>query len=211
MKDIVILGAGGHGKVILDACLSSDRTVKGFLDMDVHADGPFGYPILGPDDLLQDRAFRESVDVIVGSGLPKIHRKITHAAAELGASFATIAHASAILSQEAELSPGCFVNAGVVINAGTVIGDHCIINTRASIDHDCQLSSFVNVAPGVVMAGGVTCGNGVFIGAGAVICPQVTLGENVVVAAGAVVTTDISPGQTVGGIPAKPMEKADTH
>lgn len=205
MLEVVIIGAGGHAKVVLDACLSSGMPVRGFLDRTDAVTGPRALPILGGDDLLNDDSFRAGIAVMVGIGLPKPHRRVTDAALAAGARFARVIHASAIVSDTVEIGTGTFVNAGAVINADTRIADHCIVNTRVSIDHDCELGEFVNIAPGAVLAGGVRCGEGVFVGAGATVGPGVALGKGAVVASGAAVLHDVPPNTTVGGVPAKPI------
>ncbi len=199
MKDIVILGAGGHAKVLFDACRSSGRTVRGFLDADPAGPGLFGVPVLGTDDMLSDDGFLDRVEVAVGLGLPHVHRRVTQRCIDAGAAFAQVTHASVTISDFVEIGAGSFVNAGAIINAATRVGRHCIVNTRVSIDHDCVLGDFVNIAPGAVLAGEVRCADGVFIGTGAAIGPGITIGQDAVIGAGAIILRDVDAGAKIVG------------
>ena len=206
-KDIAILGAGGHASVVVDACRSSGRRIRGLIAPDrIPGTTALGVEVLGDDALLDDSAFASTVEVFIGVGSPEAHRRISNRCVERQLAFATVVHASAVMSPSSTIAPGTFVNAGVIINAGARIASHCILNTGASIDHDCRLDRFTIVAPGAVLCGGVECGEAVFVGAGAIILPSVRLGAGATIAAGAVVLADVEPGATVAGTPARAIK-----
>jgi sugar O-acyltransferase (sialic acid O-acetyltransferase NeuD family) len=197
-KPIVILGAGGHGKVLFDICRESGQPVRGFLDDDV-AEPVHGLPILGNDALLDDTAFLAAHRFALGVGERAIHKRLARLVAGKGGELATLVHPAAILSQSVEIGAGTVVMAGAVINIDARIGGYCIVNTRASIDHDCLLGAGVQISPGATLAGGVNCGENVYIGSGATILPSVKIGAGAYVGAGATVNRDLPADRTVVG------------
>ncbi len=195
-KPIVIMGAGGHGKVLFDICRETGRDVGGFLDQNVEGE-VHGLPVLGNDTMLDDAGFVSAHDFVLGIGNPALHKRLSALIVEKGGALATLVHPAATISQSVSLGSGCAVMAGVVINIDAQIGDNCIINTRASIDHDCRLGNDVQICPGATLAGVVECGDDVFVGAGATILPTVKIGARTVVGAGALVNRDIPADKTV--------------
>lgn len=197
-KPIVILGAGGHGKVLFDICRVSGHEVRGFLDEGVS--GPVhDLPVLGGDAMLSDPAFVAAHTFALGVGEQTIHKRLTELVLENNGTLATLVHPAATLSQSVTLGEGTVVMAGAVINIDTRVGAHCIINTLASIDHDCVLGDGVQICPGATLAGGVQCGDDVFIGSGATILPSVTIGARTFVGGGATVNKDLPADKTVYG------------
>lgn len=198
-KPIVILGAGGHGKVLLDICRCAGVKVRGFLDGAVDGE-VHGHPVLGDDGMLDDPRFVKAHRFAVGVGDREIHRRLSALVAERNGALATLVHPSAVLAESVEVGPGTVVMAGAVINIDTKVGANGIVNTRASVDHDCTLGDGVQVGPGATLAGGVTCGDGVFIGSGATVLPSVTIGSGTFVGAGATVNRDLPADKTVVGV-----------
>lgn len=203
-KPVVILGAGGHGKVLLDICLASGRPVAGFLDKDPNLPPDIhGSPVLGDDGLLDDAAFVAAHAFVLGVGGVALRRNLIGRLEAAKAPVATLVHPSAIVSEYAEIGSGSTVHAGAVVCIDAKIGAHCAINTGASVDHDCVLEDGVQVGPGASLAGGVTCGQDVFVGTGASILPNVTVGENAVIGAGSSAARDVPANVTVYGVPAR--------
>jgi len=207
---LIIVGAGGHGRVVMDAVLASHQIYGEavFADDDERMRG---IEILG-------RPIEVPISACVGSGM-RFHTAIGSNAArrlwndrllQLGASPVNIAHPSARISSHAELAPGVFVAAGAVIGPLARIGRCAIINHGAVVDHDCILGDYVHVAPNATIGGSAKIGVGVLIGAGANILPGVSIGDDAIVGAGAVVIADVPARAVVGGIPAKLLKETRT-
>jgi sugar O-acyltransferase (sialic acid O-acetyltransferase NeuD family) len=199
-KGIVILGAGGHGKIVLDICLVSNLPVHGFIDGGKDAGEIIhGTPVLGGDELLQDTVFVEQVSFVVGVGDPRLHRKITEQVTQCGGLFETLQHPSATVSPRAKVGEGTVINAGAVINIDARIGRHCILNTRSSVDHDCVVEDSCQICPGATLAGGVHCEQRVYVGSGATVLPFVRIGTGSVIGSGVTVIKDVASDVTLIG------------
>ncbi|MDD9907337.1 MAG: acetyltransferase [Rhodospirillaceae bacterium] len=209
-KPIVIVGAGGHGKVLLDICRTSGGRVAGFLDADSALPPQLhGVPILGSDELLGDRSFVAAHAFVLGVGETAIRSRLSVHLEQANAALATLVHPSAAVSELASIGSGTTVHAGAIVNIDAKIGTHCVVNTGASVDHDCTLSDGVQVGPGATLAGGVTCQQNVFVGTGASILPNVTIGRDAIVGGGSSVAKDVPEGVTVYGVPARIVRPAE--
>jgi len=201
-KPVIIYGAGGHGKVVLDALLRSGRAITGFVDDDPQRAGGdhCGYPVAAqPGDLDPPGA----AELVVAIGDAVSRQRATARVEELGYRLATAVHPTAVLAGGARLAPGAMVMANAVVNPDASIGRGAIVNTGAIVDHDCTIGDFAHVAPGARLAGGVSVGARALVGVGASVIPGVSIGADAVVAAGAVVVTDVEDGMKVAGIPAR--------
>ncbi|UCC72977.1 MAG: acetyltransferase [Gemmatimonadota bacterium] len=203
-KPVVVYGAGGHGKVVLDALELSGRDVAGFVDDDPQRAGAThcGYPVAAR---LGDLGSEEKVVVVVAIGDAVSRGRVTAELERLGYGLATVVHPSAVLAPDVSVGPGAMVLAAAVINPGVRVGRGAIINTGTVVDHDCAIGDFAHVAPGACLAGGVSVGSGALVGIGAVVLPGVKIGADAVVGASAVVVGDVGDGVTVAGVPAKPV------
>lgn len=135
----------------------------------------------------------------------KLHQELK----EKGLMPITLAHHTAFISQNAKIGKGSQVMAGSVISSEVEIGQDCIINTNATVDHESFLESGVEIAPGATLCGLVNVGINGFVGAGATVLPRVQIGSDAIVGAGAVVTKNVEKGQTVVGVPAKPIKYSE--
>ncbi|MCT7968539.1 acetyltransferase [Laspinema sp. D1] len=202
---VYVLGAGGHGRVVVDALLANGFAIAGILD--AHASLThlvLGVPILGGDEYL-DNVSSTHLFLVNGLGAnPKTFRRrnLFRGMKSRGFRFKSFKHPSAIVSNAIDIQEGCQVMAGVVIQTGVTLEENVVINTRASIDHDCIIRSHAFIAPGSVLCGHVTVASSAFIGAGAVVIPNIHIGENAIVGAGAVVTKPVQDGWIVAGNPA---------
>lgn len=199
---LVIVGCGGHGRVVLDCALAAGRVVAGFLDHVPAASMVDGFPVLGGDEMLDKADFLASHAIIAAMGNQVVRRRVSLQVAAGNGRLATIIHPGAMVSPKARIDAGTIVVAGAIINTGAQIGRFCIVNTNASIDHDCVLADGVQICPGATLAGGITCGEDVFIGSGAVLLPNLRIGDRAVIGAGSVVLADIPADVTVVGNPA---------
>ena len=204
---ILILGAGGHAKVVADILLSQAIDVLGFLDDDpaVWQTQPMGLPVLGAIDTFAAYA---PTGLVLGIGSNQVRQQIVR---RLGAAAAPLwisaVHPSAAVSPTVCIGKGAVVMAHTVINADARLGNHVIVNTAATIDHDCILGDYCHVAPGTHLAGGVQVGSGALIGIGAVVTPYRSIGAWATVGAGATVIRDVAAETTVVGTPARELTK----
>ena len=194
MKKTLVLGAGGHAKVVAEVLRCLDRPVDGFVSPDYEKGSDFFHSsIIGDDgDVLQWQSEQISLYNGIGS-LPSntLRWRVANKMRKHGYTFNRIVHPSAIVAKDVSLEEGVQVMAGVVIQPETTIGQDSIINTSASIDHDCVIGKKCHIAPSVACSGGVEIGDGTHIGTGAVITQGVKIGIGCVVAAGSVVYRDL--------------------
>ena len=205
-KPVIIIGAGGHGKVLLDTLLDMGTQVIGFLDNDAALQGKeiFGIPILGKDEEIV-RYQSDEVKLVngIGSvGMATLRRNVYEKFKAKGSHFRQVIHPSAVISQRTVLEEGVQVMAGAVINIGSRIGEDTIINTRASVDHDCRIGKHAHIAPGVTLSGGVSVGDETLIGMGSSVIQGIGIGSRTVVGAGSLVIRNILDSVTVFGVPA---------
>jgi sugar O-acyltransferase (sialic acid O-acetyltransferase NeuD family) len=209
MQRLLIVGASGHAKSVLEAVGASQAfEVIGLLDDRVPGDTVLhGARVLGPTALLETLAARENCDVLVAIGdnavrwqlMTRIRQSVPTVR------FATVVHPSAVVATPADIGEGTVVLAGAVIGPGTTIGPFVIVNTRAGIDHDCVLEAGVSIAPGVTMGGNCRIGSRTAVSIGAVVGHGRSIGEDTVIGAGAVVLRDIGDRVVAYGTPARPV------
>lgn len=202
---IGIMGAGGHGRVVLDLILESRRMEPaGFFDQRTGGEGPCGWPILGNETSLVENWPGFGLDgVVVAIGDNRTRRRIFEKLAAAGLPLVTLIHRRAQVSRFARLGRGTVICAGAVVGPGAVIGDNCIINTRASVDHDCLVKDHAHLCPGSVLAGTVTVGEEAMLGTGTVVIPGITIGNRTITGAGSVVIRDLPDDLLVAGVPAR--------
>lgn len=202
MSGLLVLGAGGHAKVVADIILAQGFPLVGFLDDDPQTWGGkrLNYPVLGYIDTyahygadalalgIGDNQAREQVVQRLGVGHYFLHSAV---------------HPSATISAYAWLGQGVVIAARAVINPDSELGHYAILNTGATVDHDCIIGEYAHLAPGTHLAGGVTVGRGALIGVGASVAPGCRIGEWAVIGAGAAVVCDIPDRVTAKGVPAR--------
>lgn len=193
-----IYGAGGHGKVVLDAMQNSGLQADAFID-DADLFRWMDLPVLRPATL--DGILPTAIHLAIGncSARETISKGLS------GAEFISIFHPKASVSPSALIKEGTFIAANAVIGPDAIVGAHCIINHNAVVDHDCIVGDFCHIAPQVSLGGGVNVGRGVLVGAGSIVLPGLVIGDYAVIGAGAIVTKNVAPGQTVVGNPAHPI------
>lgn len=204
-KKLLVIGAGGHSKVVIDAALRSGHwTVVGLIDDagDRAGQKVLGFPVLGPSKKLAELV-QPRICAIVAVGSNGARLRLQGMVTALGIEVATIVHPSATVASSVAIGAGAVVMAGAVINADSVIGDGVIVNTGATVDHDCRLGDFCHVAPGATLCGGVSIGARALVGVGAAIVPGVVVGSDCVIGAGAAVLKSVSDGVRAVGVPAR--------
>jgi sugar O-acyltransferase (sialic acid O-acetyltransferase NeuD family) len=211
MENILIFGAGGHGKVIVDIVEKQGvYQILGILDPNKKPGELFcGYPVLGGDETVGRHASKASRGIIA-VGENSIRARVTKHVSEIHPAFAFVSavHPSAVLGKDVAIGPGSVVMAGVVINSGSRIGSHCVLNTRCSLDHDGLLGDFAQIAPGATLGGNVRVGEHAFVGLGASVIHEKKIGEHAVVGAGAVVIRDVPSYSVAVGVPARVIKRA---
>ncbi|MCA5014443.1 MULTISPECIES: NeuD/PglB/VioB family sugar acetyltransferase [unclassified Enterococcus] len=201
MKSLVIIGDGGHSKVVreiaqrmgcyeLIAVLDEKYTEKNKIG-DIEQNSIEQVLTYNKD---QTEFFCAIGDIFVRRQLMECYKNLR---------WAILIDPSAIVSKQTAIFPGTLIGANVVINSAAVIHSGCILNTAAVIEHDCIISAFCNISPRAILCGDVTVGSGSLIGAGAVVNPGITIGMDVLVGSGSVVVKNVSNNQTVMGVPAR--------
>ena len=205
---VLIPGAGGHGKAVLDLILAHDGwRAAGVVDAAPKASTLLGVPVLGDESVLPGLA-RSGI----GLAHPAIGNNAQRVAAAgrltaAGFALPALLHPSVIISHAASIADGVAVLARAVIGPDARIGRLALVNTGAIIEHDCIIEEAAHIAPGAVLAGGVLIGAGAMVGAGAVIRPGVIVGMGAIIGAGAAVLADVPAWSTVAGVPARPLHQ----
>lgn len=206
MKPVIVLGGGGHAKVVVEALLLNGQNVIGFTDPNQRP-SILGVPWLGNDRSLEKFA---KEGILLANGLGSggdntIRKQLFNDCKSKGYSFAHVIHPSAILSSTLILEEGVQIMAGSVIQAGVKIGSNTIVNTRSTVDHDTAIGRHVHIAPGAILAGSVKVEEDVQVGAGAVVIQGLIIGKGSIVGAGAVVVKNVDEAVKVAGVPARCM------
>ena len=204
---VLILGAGGHARVLIDALLASSALIAGIVDPDPMLAGAtvLGVPVLGGDEIVCNYS-PDEILLVNGLGsirLPQRRQEVFERFSATGYSFAPVVHPSAVIAADVELAEGVQIMAGAVVQTGCHIGANAIVNTRASVDHDCVIGDHSHIAPGVTLSGGVTVGRSSHIGTGTTIIQGIGIGDSSLVGAGSLVLKDVPSGVTVVGAPAR--------
>lgn len=197
-KKVMIIGASGHGKVIVDIIHQSGDQVMGFLDDDPIKKEIHQIPVLGKIEDIQK--YKDDFCFIIGIGDNQIRKKIAESNPALN--YYTAIHPTAIIGEGVRIGNGTAVMAGVVINADANIGEHCIINTSAVIEHECVIGDYTHVSPQACLCGNVHVGEECHVGAGSTIINNINIIEDTIIGAGSVVIKNITKEGTYIGIPA---------
>lgn len=207
-KKLILIGAGGHAKVIIDSIDKEEYEIVGLLDKDSSAIGESinGIKIIGTDadaqSFIQDRTVH-AIIAIGNMGNFHIREELYKRISELGYKFTNVIHKTSIISKSVRLGTGNVIMPGCIINSGAVIKDNSIINTGAIIEHDVEIGDNVHIAPGVVISGGTKIGNNTLIGVGSTIIQGIKIGNNCIIGAGSTVIKDINDNSLAVGTPAK--------
>lgn len=203
-RPLVLLGAGGHARVLAALARAAGRPVLGVCDPALAASAVSRWEdldVLGDDGAL-DGLPPDRVTLMLGVGqlaVGTLRERLYAAWRARGYDFPALVHPTAWVAPGVVLGDGVQVMAGAVLQPGCEIGENSIINTRAGVDHDCGIGRDVHVAPGATLCGTVTVEDGAFIGAGATVIQGLRIGARAVVGAGVTLVRDLAPTTTVLG------------
>ncbi|MEN3334560.1 MAG: hypothetical protein V7641_3925 [Blastocatellia bacterium] len=200
---VVVLGAGGHAKVVIATLQAAGFTVAAVFDDDETKRGSalLSVTVKGTLDELASSNYRHAI-MAVGNNATRMQLTERLQNQLQNVEWITVVHPQTCVHPSVQLGAGTVVFAGAVVQPDAVIGAHAIINTGATIDHDCFIGDFAHIAPGAHLAGDVRIARGAFIGIGAAVIPGRQVGEWAMVGAGATVISDIPARVTAVGVPA---------
>lgn len=218
-RDIVVIGAGGFGREVLDVLEAWNHahhgdkyTIRGVVD-----DAPSqinldrltarGYRHLGPLSTLEKMT--PTPAVVVAIGKPDIKRKVAAICADMGLHFPSFIHPTVIVGSQFTCGDGVVVSAGVVFSTNITLGDQVHICSGAIVGHDTVIADYSSVNPGAVVSGEVFIGESTLVGAGSVVLQGITIGSSVTLGAAACVTKEVLPGEVVVGVPARAIAPAN--
>lgn len=203
---MVVIGAGGHAKVVVELARSCGFEVVGCLDADDTPRLVVGAPVIGKDDMASSLLSDGVRFAALGIGNNRVRERIGGALEALGFTLPALISPNAVVSPSAEVEQGAIVMPGAVLNAECRIGPFSIINTSASVDHDCHLGSAVHLGPGSRLAGSIVVGDRAMIGVGSAVAPGISIGADAMLGAGATAIHDIPPNAIAVGTPARARE-----
>ncbi len=204
--DVVIIGAGGHGKVVLDILQTAGRyRVVGFLDADPQRAGTTvdDIEVLGPVNLLNKLRQMKVRGAIVAIGDNRVRRGYMSEIEANGLEAITAVHPAASVSERAVVGRNVCICAGVIVATQATIADSVILNTGCVVDHECVIGEGAHIGPGALLAGRVQVGPEAFVGLGAKVIQCRSIGASAIVGAGAVVIRDVAEKSKVVGVPCR--------
>lgn len=209
-EKVVIVGAGGHARSVLDILIENEEyEIIGCLDPVYSERNCVEYmediPIIGTDDQLEDLYCQGVTNIFVAIGNNQIRKKLYKNAVAIGFCPINAISRYARVSSRTTLGRGICIMASAVVNVNCKIGNGCIINTNCSLDHDCIVGDFAHVAPGTAVSGSTQIGEGTHVGTNAAIIDGVTIGEWSYIGAGATVVKDVAAHTMAYGVPAVPV------
>ena len=212
MENILIIGSGGHAKVIIDIVAKEGLYhIVGLLNKRPKKNEKIsGYDILGNDEDLPKFVKTHAIKgiiIAVGDNFTRANvvSHIREICPEL--SFYSATHPQASIASDVSVGQGTVIMAGVSVNPTSSIGEFCILNTNSSLDHDSQMGDFTSLAPGVTVGGDCQVGEFSAINIGAILIPRITIGAHSVVGAGSLVNKSVGSFEVVYGSPAKKIRE----
>lgn len=211
---VVIVGAGGHGKVVLEILRAAGGRYQaaGFIDATPSLAGStiVGTPVLGPANLLPKLRQQKIRHAVIAIGDNRARQRYAAFVREQGFELINAIHPSACISPTATLGANIVIAAHAVVCTEARLGDSVILNTSAVVDHECEICEAAHICPGAHLAGRVRVGTGAWIGLGSNVIQCLSIGEHAIVGAGAVVIRDVPAHATVVGVPARVIKLAAT-
>ncbi len=191
---IILFGANGHCKVIIDILQKCDMKINMIVDDNSFITSVLDYVVVNSKNV----KFSELDNLIITIGNNLARKRIS---GKMDCNFVCAIHPKAIISEFVKMGKGTVVMAGAILNVDVLLGEHCIINTGSVVDHDCIIGDYVHISPNATLAGGVVIGEGTHVGIGASIIQGIKIGKWVTIGAGSVILRDIPDFAVVVGVP----------
>lgn len=204
MKEVIMIGAGGHAESVADSLDNNTYKLVGFIDSNKIGQH-MGLPILGKE--ITDIHDYQSYSYFVSIGDVRYRKFWFNKLLELELPVINVIDKTAIISPSASIGIGNFIGKLAIVNAGSVIGDNNVINTKALIEHECRVGNHTHISTNSTINGDVVIDDSVFFGSSAVCIGQLKIGRAAIVGAGSVVINDVEPLTTVVGVPAKMIKR----
>lgn len=207
MNKVVLLGGGGHCKVVIDHLQLNGTKIIGILDDNPKAAGRkiLGCRVIGPIEQLADLK-NEAEFAVIAVTDPAIRMKFAEICCDIGFEVTGYIHPAAVISASATIAPTAQIGAGAIINPEVIIKEHAVINTQTVVEHDCWVGPYCHIAPSVSLMGNVHVGSLTLIGASSVVIPNLRIGSKVIVGAGAIIVKNIEDNSKYVSTPAKKMD-----
>jgi len=203
-KKIVLIGGGGHCKVVIDAIKRDGKyEIRGIVDQKLQiGEKVAAVPVLGNDDVLPELFKKGAKNAFISVGSVSkegcvFRGNLFEKIKKIGFDIPAVIHSSAIIAEDVKIGKGTFVAASVTVNPGAVVEDNVILNTSSSVDHDCRIGNSVHVAPGVTLSGNVEVGDNTHIGTGAVVTQNVKIGKYCMIGAGSRLSSNMGDNGNV--------------
>jgi len=205
--ELVIIGAGGHGRVVVEAARLSGFQLGGIIDTDFSGqkENILGCPVIGGIKSLNELS-HENISVFVAVGDSLKRAKYFLMAKEKGFSLPAVVHPTAFISEHSTIGSGAFINTAAIINTGAEIGENSIINSGSIIEHEVVVGKHSHVCPGVKIGGRVIIGENSFIGIGTNVIDYIKIGNNVTIGAGSVIIDNVESNSTIVGVPGRKIK-----
>jgi len=209
----VLVGAGGHARVVLDAARSSGAVdVIAVIDAKPELAGTRfdGVEVIGDESALAKARALGATAIVLGVGSVDVgdrRRDLYERIARSGFELPAVVHRAAVISPSATIGDATVVFAGTIVNPGARIGKNVILNTAAIVEHDVRVGDHAHISPGAHLAGGVVVGDRCHVGIGSTVLQGIRIGDGAVIGAGAVVLADVPAGDRVAGVPARSIAR----
>lgn len=209
-KTIVIIGGGGHAKVLISVLKKlKDFRIVGYTDI-MDRGEILGVAYLGNDFSLRKPSGNGcAAYAAIGIGKtekPDGRKRIISNLKKIGFRLPSIVSSDAIVNECVEIGAATVVFDGVVVNSGSLIGNAVILNTNSTVEHDCTIGDFTHIAPGVTLSGGVEIGENSFVGAGSTIIHGIKVAKNCIIGAGSTIIKDIRDSGRYVGNPVRKIQ-----
>jgi len=208
---VLIIGAGAQAKYALEILKARNIAVVGVVDCRENGNpdwvSSYSTPVLPRESMPAMVKSSGATHFLACSSDAVEKRRLFLEARECELAPTTAVHPTAVIASTARIGECVIINPYAVIQPFVVIGNGCMIHAGSIVEHDTIVGDYVNLGPGVRLAGWCVIGDDATLFTGANLAPKVTIGAKAVVAAGATVVRNVEPGWLVAGVPAKPVRR----